>query len=358
MPHFCGRRAYFKDFKLGTCWLLCAVLLSSCGQSSPSGYAGSPESTVQTGTLEPLIAPPNSGDRPPAPGTTGAPKTPDGLPALQAKGTNTALFSQKISNEADRIERLENAVQELRNDFDSISPAIVRLVAIESDIQNLIKQLDVLTGNTSPSDIEPIEEAALDTVGETTPLAPPAPQPPMGEEHMPMEAAPAPLVPQTQSSIPGSENTAMAPAALSPELMPPTPVASGPPQTTPAPSTTIAAASPPLPAATGIAVTGIRIGDHPTKVRIVLDVRGKTTYTADLDNQEKILVVELPQAAWNAEAQKTFTSNAIIGSYRTEKSGNSGTMLVLQLKSTASIAYQGIMDNPDGTSRVVIDLTK
>jgi hypothetical protein len=47
-----------------------------------------------------------------------------------------------MSDEADRLDRLENAVQELRNDFDTITPAITRLVAIEGDIQKLITQLD------------------------------------------------------------------------------------------------------------------------------------------------------------------------------------------------------------------------
>jgi hypothetical protein len=100
----------------------------------------------------------------------------------------------------------------------------------------------------------------------------------------------------------------------------------------------------------------MRVGEHPGKLRIVLDIRGRTPYTADLDNNEKILVVELPKAAWTAERQKNFTDNPLISSYRTEAMEDGGTMLILQLKSASSIGYKAAIDNPDGGSRIVIDL--
>ena len=39
----------------------------------------------------------------------------------------------------------------------------------------------------------------------------------------------------------------------------------------------------------GATVTGIRVGQHPDKVRIVFDVTAKTNYRADLDNGENIV---------------------------------------------------------------------
>ena len=347
-PHLRGENALYRYFKQGTCGLLCALLLSSCGQSAPSGYGGSPESTLQSNTLEPLAVPPGAKDSPPLPGTTGAPKTPDGLPALQAKGNNTKLFSQKLSSEVDRLDRLENAVQELRNDFDAMAPAIVRLVAIEKDIQNLIAQLDVLTGNAPAAPVDPIDSAMLDDERSVTPLEAPIPPPPDPKDVV-IEPFPVPAHPQQTPSaqeptavpsspaVPAAVEGAAPPPAAAKEPVAPQPAAAG---------------------GDGPAVTAMRVGEHPGKIRIVLDMRGKTAFTADLDNKEKILVVELPKAAWNAESQKSFSGNPLLSSYRTEATADGGTMLILQLKSASSIGYKASIDSPDGGSRIVIDLTQ
>jgi hypothetical protein len=348
-PHFRGGRACFRRKMLGTLWLLCALLLPGCGESPPRGYAGSTTSD----TLQPITAPPGSKESPPLPGTTGAPKTADGLPALSAKGVNTALFTQEVKDEVARMERLENAVQELRNDFDAMSPAIVRLVAIEKDIQNLISQLEVLTGNEPPPPVEPIDSAMLEDIEPVQPA--PVPLPAALAETT-ASNAPAQLQPQ---QLPSAQETAAAPVSgpPAPEQAPPPPIAQSPPQEA-VPAAATAAPVPLQPAANnGPAVTAMRVGEHPGKLRIVLDVRGKTSYTADLDNNEKILVVELPKTAWTAESQKSFSGNPLLSSYRTEAMADGGTMLILQLKSASSIGYKAAIDNPDGGSRIVIDLT-
>lgn len=349
MPHFCGGRAYFTVVRLGILTVLCPLLLSACGESYPSGYSGSPTSD----TLKPVAAPPGADEQPPLPGTTGAPKTAEGLPTLTAKGTNTNLFSAEMSNEVSRIERLENAVQELRNDFDAMSPAIMRLVSIEKDMQNLISQLEVLTGGGAAAPIPPIEESALEAPEPIQPESVPLPMPPAGiaadETAM---AEPSPIMPIPQPSSPAQE-----PAAVPAPSPAPVPLEATAPPVPLAPAAPAAPAAAPAPS--GVAVTGVRVGEHPGKIRIVLDVKGKTSYTTDLDNTEHILVVELPQAGWNAEGQKTFpASHPLLSSYRTEKLGDNGTLLILQLKKSSSLAYKAAMNDPaTGGSKVVIDLT-
>ncbi|HEU4838104.1 MAG TPA: hypothetical protein VFS88_01680 [Micavibrio sp.] len=298
--------------------------------------------------MKPISAPPRADDAPPLPGTTGAPKSADGLPILQAKGNNTQLFSQKLSSEVSRLDRLENAVQELRNDFDAMAPAIVRLVSIEKDIQNLISQLEVLTGDSPAAPVDPIDSAMLDDERSITPLEAPVPLPPDPKDVV-VEPFPVPAHPQQAPSaqepaaassppaVPAAEESTAPPPAAAKEPVAPQPVAAG---------------------GDGPAVTAMRIGEHPGKIRIVLDMRGKTAFTADLDNKEKILVVELPKAAWNAESQKSFSENPLLSSYRTEAAPDGGTMLILQLKSASSIGYKASIDNPGGGSRIVIDLTR
>lgn len=245
-----------------------------------------------------------------------------------------------MSDEADRLERLENAVQELRNDFDSMAPAIVRLVSIEGDIQALIKQLEVLNGDAgavSAEQIPVMEESALNQT--TIPAQSlDAPVPPLNitadEETQTGALDPPPV----QEPIPAPYMPPLAPA--------PVVVATPPP-----------AAPPVTPRNSGTSVLAVRVGEHPGKIRIVLDVSGKSpAFTADLDNNEKILVVELPETGWTAEAQKAFTGNPLLSLYRIEKLGENGTMMILQLKGTSSIGYKAASNNPDGTSKVVIDL--
>jgi len=353
MPYFCGGRAYFDVVRLSILAVLCPVLLSACGESTPRGYAGSPNSD----TLKPVAAPPGADDQPVLAGQTGAPKTPDGLPALTAKGTNTNLFSPDVKNEVDRIDRLENAVQELRNDFDAMAPAIVRLVSIEKDLQNLIGQLDMLTSGTA-APVPPIEESELEASEPVQPAG--IPLPPVAPPLTPEDAqasgepvasqAPVPLTPPTQPPSPAQEAAAPVSGQSAPET------ASAPPTAITPPVAVAAPAAPP--AANGSAVRALRLGEHPGKVRIVLDVSGKTSFNADLDNAEKILVVELPQAAWNAAAQQTFSGNPVLASYKTEPMGDGGTRLIIVLKAGTSIAYKSAMNNPDGSSKIIVDLTK
>lgn len=340
MPYFCGKRAFFNMVKTGILAILCPVILSACGESTPSGYAGSPTSD----TLKPIAAPPGADEQPPLPGVTGTPKTPDGLPSLTAKGTNTALLSAKMSSEVDRLDRLENAVQELRNDFDAMAPAIVRLVSIEKDLQNLIGQLDMLTSGEAAATVPPIEETALLEAEATQPAS------------VPLPPIPADALPPAETAPVEQQATDM-PAPLTPPIPQPAPQAATPP-VTPAPTAAPAPApTPPVAQTAAATVTAIRIGQHPGKVRIVLDLKGKSSYTADLDNAEKILVVELPEAAWTAAAQQNISGNPVIASYSTEPMSGSGTRLIIQVKSSTSIVYQGVMGAEGGAdNRVIIDL--
>lgn len=353
MPYFCGGRAYLGVVRLCILTMLLPVLLSACGESRPGGYAGSPNSD----TLKPVAAPPGADQQPPLAGQTGTPKTPDGLPALTAKGANTNLFSAEVKGEVDRIDRLENAVQELRNDFDAMAPAIVRLVSIEKDLQNLIGQLDMLTSGTA-APVPPIEESALDAAEPVQPVG--VPLPPVADAPPPAETEASPASSENaQPQIPAQEPAAAPVSGTSaPETATAPPTAITPPVAAPA-------AAPPPPAqaspaaANGTAVQAVRLGEHPGKVRIVLDVNGKTSYTADLDNGEKILVVELPEAAWNAGTQQAFSGNPVLASYTTESMGSAGTRLIFVLKTGTSIAYKSAMNTPDGNgSKIIIDLTK
>ena len=63
----------------------------------------------------------------------------------EAKGlVRTRLFDTNAGSDDERFERLEAAVQALRDDYDTTAPAVNRLMAIEQEIQGLVEQLQVL----------------------------------------------------------------------------------------------------------------------------------------------------------------------------------------------------------------------
>ena len=248
----------------------------------------------------PIAQPPNYGNRPLQPGQTHSATMPNGLPALQPKGVNVGnLFADNITDTNSRFERLENAVTGLRQEFESFKPAIVRLVAVESDIQDLIKQLDMLLQNE--------------------PTAPPAQ-----------------LTPQPQAQLSHADQA----EPLRPQAAMPT------------------AASQPTSHSGGAVVKAMRTGQHSDKLRLVLDATKKTHFTVDLDNQENLLVIELPQAGWNAARQQSYARSPLIQSYSVESiNDGKGSRVVLTLKkSTQLLKQQALPPGNNPNYRIFLDL--
>lgn len=81
----------------------------------------------------------------------------------------TPLFSVPAGSDDARFARIEQAVQTLRNDFDTVTPTLVRLAAIEKDIRDLVGQLRTLT------DEGPIVESVPLAPVQSTVVSPAAP---------------------------------------------------------------------------------------------------------------------------------------------------------------------------------------
>lgn len=342
-PLFRGVVSHCRQSMQSAAFALCVLLLAACGQSSGSSSSSSETSVA--------AAPPGATNRPAPLGTTGAAKDANGLPVLAPRGVNAGqLFAEKLSNTDDRMVRLENAVQEMRNDFDAMAPAIVRLVAVEKDIQELVTQLEGIVGSGSQP-APAVESQPLATHDPSFPVPPPA-----GDNGA--DGAPLPL----SNELPVmAEEMAQAESPAQPVSSPPAPAATSPPATpAPAPAAAPAPAPAPTKAAAGSSVTAIRFGEHPGKTRIVLDLSAATTYNADLDNGEKILVIDLPGASWGTAMEKTLSGSPFIASYKVNPGANgTGSLLVIKLKADAALLYKGVMKADSGTgSKIVIDIGK
>lgn len=103
-------------------------------------------------------------------------------------------------------------------------------------------------------------------------------------------------------------------------------------------------------------VNGIRFGRHKNKTRIVLDLSGQSSFRVDVDNNEKLLLVDLPETGWNTMAQKMI-KNPIIKNYSSQPSGSGGTTLVLELNKSAKIlTKESLPPNSTRGHRIYFDV--
>jgi hypothetical protein len=161
-------------------------------------------------------------------------------------------------------------------------------------------------------------------------------------------AAPAPFM---------AAQNAMAPAAtIKTETVKTTTVQ----ETTAAPAPAAAPASAPEASATGANVTGVRIGEHGTKTRFVLDLSTKTKpeFKYDLDNAEKLLLVDLPSTGWTGNASgKGGAAAPIVAGWSVQKGSAGGSTLAIQLKKNARIlSTQFLPADGKDPARLVMDI--
>lgn len=333
--------------------LLCAFVLSGC-EGSPGNTPASEahttdisaartenENTAAEGSAIAPLLPPGAGARPSLPGQGAGLSA---LPSMQPpKGLNVdTLFAEDIQDPMARIKRLENVVLDMRRDFNTVLPSIMRLVAVEQDMQNLIGQLETLTDQSSAAvPAEAVETSALtdeaaseDLSGSTQQTL--APQSGQTEDSQPPPDTPLPDIPAEET-----EEEAQAPPLT------------GPPELASAPKDTPSASAP---------VSGavrLRVGDHSGKTRLVLETGGTTAFRADLDNAENLLVIELPDADATGTGGKESVADAhTVKSWSVEAmEGGAGVRVIVELQGSVSIQKTlAVPASGESGARIVVDL--
>ena len=99
--------------------------------------------------------------------------------------------------------------------------------------------------------------------------------------------------------------------------------------------------------AAGANVTSVRFGQHPGKTRVVLDVSADSPFSINVDNSEKLLIVELPSTGWGTTASRMI-NNPMLGSYKAQPSANGGTILAFELKKPVRVTSQSAL-RPNAT---------
>ena len=240
-------------------------------------------------------------------------------------GLNTRrLFAQPAPSEEARFDRLEGEVQRLRDDFDLVSPAITRLVAVEQDMRDLMDQLEVLLNDDSP---DLINVSPLDTSdNQITPLQP-APGAPV-------------LQPTANPQPPVLEPVGDAPVLEPVPVLTKTPVATS--------ANTAAAANLPN-------VENLRIGEHVDKTRIVLDMNSKVDYSTSVADNGKTVNLTLRNASWQTDTSWSSAKSPVIKSWNAQQVGND-VNISFQLAYPGRVKYDAFVAPRNGYERLVVDI--
>ncbi len=308
---------------------------------------------------------------------------------LGSLGLNTDLyFDPELTDQEARINRLERAISAMHRDLKIMAPTLQKYASNPNapaiPAPPPVMYTPPAAAVTSAPQIAPVLNRTINGAASSAPtslyVAPGTANTALG---IPQSASPvlqyrAALPPMPNGKHPGLHPAKMMPVYNQAAITAPQPVYTPPQASTAAAPTTTTNTPPPAPAATGAQapvnrgprpvtnggsaiVSGVRVGDHPGKVRLVFDVTKKTNYTLDLDNNENLLIVELPNAKWKTPtASESFGKLPVLKSYKVDQAnGGAGNIFIMQLKKPTQILMQGKYPALSGSGeRIVIDLKK
>lgn len=106
-----------------------------------------------------------------------------------------------------------------------------------------------------------------------------------------------------------------------------------------------------------VTVTDMRVGKHPNKTRIVLDITKPTNLAFEVSGDGQALFIDLPTATWNAAPFSARHAEGVVVDYRFQSNGKSGGRLSvltdqpIRIKRPFFVAPRGNMGH-----RIVIDM--
>lgn len=247
----------------------------------------------------------------------------------------------------ERVEILEDTVKTLKADYDKMMPAFAALNVTNERITALLAALEKQNGKAE----EP-EKGLTEKKTAAKPEKTAAKAKMITPVNKPGKAAPASLKKEGKKDVPKKEpvkvaakGTAIKEASREAKV-----VAVAPEAKSPAAAEASKASN---------EVSRLRLGEHNGKTRLVLDLKSnsKPPFHADLDNVEKLLLIDLPGTGWiGGESAKTPKSSYVAG-WSVQKAAGGGTSLAVQLKSEAKIqTTQFLPAEGKDPARLVLDI--
>lgn len=238
--------------------------------------------------------------------------------------------NEKAANGEDinyRLIRVERDMQSLRADFHKLLPPLSNLIVADNTLDKTIADIEAKNAIT-PAAGNPQEEALF------------------------KEAKPVPSASAAQKA-PGEPLRTASAGTMAQDQLRKAEAAGKPAAAKAAPEQVTA-----QPDSGASAVKNLRVGEYPGKTRLVLDLSGPSPYKTELDNDEKVLLVQIPQAGWGAEQRKSLASHPLVAGYTAQPASGGGTTLAIELKKPVKILANAALP-PNATyknHRIFIDL--
>ncbi|MCI5061164.1 MAG: carboxypeptidase regulatory-like domain-containing protein [Alphaproteobacteria bacterium] len=110
----------------------------------------------------------------------------------------------------------------------------------------------------------------------------------------------------------------------------------------------------------GAVVNSVRIGQHPDKIRMVMDLSAPVDYTLTHDPASNSIFVEMPMGSWSARKVWERTSqNYFLHNYRVEQLPGTGVRLILGVEDGVKVKASGLLKAHAGKKdRLYIDVER
>ena len=285
----------------------------------------------------------------------------------------------------ERIARLEQSVNAMQGDYQKIMPAFASLNTTNERIQALLSQIEKESGKKAAMAESSAPDAPVTTTITTkTTAMPVAPVTTVTPVQATKEAIPAtgvapaagtvsraePLKTVTDTTTTVTTDAVVHTGAATTVGAPPLSAYKEQPTVEEARAeaarqtgkvataeTRIAARAAPASGGSN-AVTGVRIGEHGTKTRLVFDLDGKTkpAFKYDLDNGEHLLLVEMPSSSWTGKSAGKPKSPLVEG-WTASAGVEGGTSVAIQLKKDARVlSTEFLKAEGKDPARLVVDI--
>lgn len=308
------------------------LALSACGWLSESPSSGSYDRWESAAAT-------------PAPPQTRVMQTADGTwlePDRNAKPVATASELVELKQANDRIAGLEQELASLRNDMNMMMPALTKLAGMQTATYSLNEIQPAAGGSTAAGEVTRIHRNYMQANGT--------------ESDNPEIQMDAPInAPAATGVAPGAAAPLPPPVSAAPmTAKPPVPLAAP-------PAATAQSASYTPPAVNMKSIQGVRFGAHEGgKSRLVVDVSDASAFKFDIDNNERMLVLEIPGTAWNAgPLTRMVQDNPLVQSMTASPDGQGGTRVVFMLQKPAKVLWSQAIP-PAGMQghRIVLDVAE
>ena len=252
-----------------------------------------------------------------------------GAPVSLQRNDDAPPVMQKADDDT-RIAALEREVAALKNEIIATRPKIAKIDVMEQKFKDLSLGLDRIDATYNvQSNVKPVAPAV------TAPVAP-APLPVPAENEVktePKKVEPKPAV------APITKPAAPVPPPAKPVTKP------------------VAKPEAKIEQKAEKVVKDLRIGEQANGTRLVLDLGEATKVKYDIDNEEKILLIDIPGYKWNAAKSGNLTKSALVSSYQVT-TDDKGSHLVVQLKKPAKVLNSTTINATAGKSpRAVVDIS-